>query len=155
MKENKYDDDVFFNKYKEMNRSVQGLEGAGEWSQLKQLLPDFEGKRVLDLGCGYGWHCIYAAQQKAASVHGVDISKKMLAVAEEKSRDYAITYQCSAMEDLQFSKASFDVVISSLAFHYVKDFKQLAAAISTWLTPKGSFVFSVEHPVFTAYGTQD
>ena len=51
MKENKYDDDVFFNKYKEMNRSVQGLEGAGEWSQLKQLLPDFEGKRVLDLGC--------------------------------------------------------------------------------------------------------
>ena len=25
MKENKYDDDVFFNKYKEMNRSVQGL----------------------------------------------------------------------------------------------------------------------------------
>ena len=58
MKENKYDDDVFFNKYKEMNRSVQGLEGAGEWSQLKQLLPDFEGKRVLDLGCGYGWHCI-------------------------------------------------------------------------------------------------
>lgn len=120
MKENKYDDDVFFNKYKEMNRSVQGLEGAGEWSQLKQLLPDFEGKRVLDLGCGYGWHCIYAAQQKAASVHGVDISKKMLAVAEEKSRDYAITYQCSAMEDLQFSKASFDVVISSLAFHYVR-----------------------------------
>lgn len=155
MKENKYDDDVFFNKYKEMNRSVQGLEGAGEWSQLKQLLPDFEGKRVLDLGCGYGWHCIYAAQQKAASVHGVDISKKMLAVAEEKSRDYAITYQCSAMEDLQFPKASFDVVISSLAFHYVKDFKHLAAAISTWLTPKGSFVFSVEHPVFTAYGTQD
>ena len=55
MKENKYDDDVFFNKYKEMNRSVQGLEGAGEWSQLKQLLPDFEGKRVLDLGCGYGY----------------------------------------------------------------------------------------------------
>ena len=76
MKENKYDDDVFFNKYKEMNRSVQGLEGAGEWSQLKQLLPDFEGKRVLDLGCGYGWHCIYAAQQKAASVHGVDNFKK-------------------------------------------------------------------------------
>jgi len=45
MKENKYDDDVFFNKYKEMNRSVQGLEGAGEWSQLKQLLPNFEGKQ--------------------------------------------------------------------------------------------------------------
>lgn len=63
MKENKYDDDVFFNKYKEMNRSVQGLEGAGEWSQLKQLLPDFEGKRVLDLGCGYGWLCGWLSWQ--------------------------------------------------------------------------------------------
>ena len=30
MKENKYDDEVFFNKYKEMSRSVYGLKGAGE-----------------------------------------------------------------------------------------------------------------------------
>ena len=104
MKENKYDDDVFFNKYKEMNRSVQGLEGAGEWSQLKQLLPDFEGKRVLDLGCGYGWHCIYAAQQKAASVHGVDISKKIAGSCGRKKRITLSPINADAMEDLQFSK---------------------------------------------------
>lgn len=30
VKENKYDDEVFFNKYKEMSRSVYGLKGAGE-----------------------------------------------------------------------------------------------------------------------------
>lgn len=155
MKENKYDDDVFFNKYKEMNRSVQGLEGAGEWSQLKRLLPDFKGKRVLDLGCGYGWHCIYAAEHGAAAVTGTDISQKMLAVAMEKSRGYDITYQCSAMEDLHFPPASFDVVISSLAFHYVKDFKPLVLSIAEWLVPQGQFVFSVEHPVFTSYGSQD
>lgn len=97
MKENKYDDDVFFNKYKEMNRSVQGLEGAGEWSQLKQLLPDFEGKRVLDLGCGYGWHCIYAAQQKAASVHGVDISKENAGSCGRKKQRlrYHLSMQCN------------------------------------------------------------
>ena len=79
----------------------------------------------------------------------------MLAVAEEKSKEYAISYQCCAMEELQFPKASFDAVISSLAFHYVKDFEQLAVAISSWLIAGGSFVFSVEHPVFTSYGTQD
>lgn len=54
MKENKYDDDNFFNKYKDMDRSKKGLEGAGEWHELKKMLPDFEGKRVLDLGCGFG-----------------------------------------------------------------------------------------------------
>ena len=30
--------------------------GAGEWHVLKTILPDFTGKRVLDLGCGFGWH---------------------------------------------------------------------------------------------------
>ena len=74
MKENKYDDEIFFRKYSEMNRSKQGLKGAGEWSELQKVLPTFEGLRVLDLGCGYGWHCLYAAQKGASSVLGVDIS---------------------------------------------------------------------------------
>ncbi len=38
-----------------MTRSQQGLRGAGEWWLLKQMMPDFQGQRVLDLGCGYGW----------------------------------------------------------------------------------------------------
>lgn len=63
MKENKYDEEIFFEKYSRMDRSRQGLQAAGEWSELQKLLPDFTGKRVLDLGCGYGWHCRYAAEQ--------------------------------------------------------------------------------------------
>lgn len=48
------------------------------------MLPDFKGKRVLDLGCGYVWHCIYAMENGASSVVGVDISHKMLEVAKGK-----------------------------------------------------------------------
>ena len=33
MKENKYDNAVFFEKYSEMERSKQGLKGAGEWKE--------------------------------------------------------------------------------------------------------------------------
>ena len=68
-----------------MSRSQQGLEGAGEWPALQKLLPNFKGKRVLDLGCGYGWHCIYAMEQGALSATGVDLSEKMLAVARQKT----------------------------------------------------------------------
>ena len=49
MKENKYDDNIFFQKYSQMSRSQQGLAGAGEWETLRKLLPDFKDKRVLDL----------------------------------------------------------------------------------------------------------
>ena len=155
MKENKYDDPRFFEKYSQMARSRKGLAGAGEWHELEKLLPDFHGRRVLDLGCGCGWHCQYAAGHGAASVLGTDISQKMLETARERNPGPSIEYQRAAMEDLRFPEGSFDVVLSSLAFHYVKDFGPLVGDISGWLTPGGSFVFSVEHPVFTAYGSQD
>lgn len=155
MKENRYDDEVFFEKYSQMGRSQKGLEGAGEWKELEKMLPDFRGKRVLDLGCGYGWHCIYAAEHGAALVVGTDISHRMLEVAQEKCRMPQVRFVQSAMEELDYAPGSFDVVISSLAFHYVRDYQELVRKIAKWLVPGGSFVFSVEHPVFTAEGTQD
>lgn len=155
MKENKYDDEVFFRKYSEMNRSKYGLKGAGEWYQLKKLLPDFKDKRVLDLGCGYGWHCAYAAENGAKKVLGVDLSEKMLDTAVKKNASPVITYMRSAMEDLSFANHAFDIVISSLAFHYVEDIVPLFKNIYFWLADNGRFVFSCEHPVFTAEGSQD
>lgn len=155
MKENKYDDEAFFEAYSRFPRSVEGLCAAGEWHELQKLLPDFRGKRVLDLGCGFGWHCIYAAEQGAATVLGTDISQRMLSVARQKTTSPNVTYQCLAMEDLDFPPARFDVVLSSLAFHYTPDFGEICRRVGHCLTAGGDFVFSVEHPVFTAYGTQD
>ena len=61
-----YDDEAFFGNYAQMARSRGGLEAAGEWPQFSALLPqDMSGLDVLDLGCGYGWHCRYAAQRGA------------------------------------------------------------------------------------------
>lgn len=155
MKENKYDDEVFFEKYSQMYRSVYGLQGSGEWHEFEKLLPDFQGKRVLDLGCGYGWHCQYATEHHAQYVLGVDISKRMLETAKQKHAHPQIEYRQIAMEDLTLEPDSFDVVFSSLALHYVKDYEQLVQHIANWLTKGGNFVFSVEHPVFTSYGNQD
>lgn len=78
MKENRYDDPDFFEKYSRMSRSEKGLAGAGEWPVLQAMLPDFTLKQVLDLGCGYGWHCRYAMENGASSVLGIDLSEKML-----------------------------------------------------------------------------
>ncbi|NLT57948.1 MAG: class I SAM-dependent methyltransferase [Clostridiales bacterium] len=154
MRENKYDDDRFFAAYSRFPRSVEGLRAAGEWPELQKLLPDFAGKRVLDIGCGFGWHCIYAAEQGAASVLGIDLSEKMLAVAREKTDFPQVTYRCMAMEEIDFPPQAFEAVISSLVFHYTPDFADICRRIGRCLVPGGDLVFSVEHPVFTAQGPQ-
>jgi len=154
MKQNIYDNENFFGKYSQMERSTKGLAGAGEWETLQQLLPDFSGKRVLDLGCGFGWHCQYAMEHGAKAVTGVDVSEKMLAVAKEKTKA-SIRYIHMPIEEIAFEEQSFDVVISSLALHYIESFEQIARKVAQCLIPGGDFVFSVEHPVFTAYGSQD
>lgn len=154
MRENAYDNPVFFKQYRRFPRSVEGLSAAGEWHALRALLPDFSGKRVLDLGCGFGWHCRYAAQQGAATVLGVDLSEKMLAQARAMTGDPCVTYRQEAIEDCRPAPRSFDIVLSSLAFHYVADIRPVFEAVFQALVPGGAFVFSCEHPVFTAQGSQ-
>lgn len=155
MKENKYDDESFFEKYREFPRSVEGLTAAGEWHELERLLPDFHDARVLDMGCGFGWHCIYAAEHGAKRVLGTDLSERMLERARALTASPAVTYERIAIEDLTFQPAQFDIVLSSLALHYVESFACVCEKVYSWLAPGGTFIFSVEHPVFTAYGTQD
>ena len=155
MKENKYDDELFFEKYSRFPRSVEGLSVAGEWHELQKMIPDFCGKRVLDLGCGFGWHCIYAAEQGAKSITGVDISMKMLTEARKKTKYQNVNYICNSIEDYEYPEKAFDTVISSLAFHYVRSFENICAKVHECLADGGDFIFSVEHPIFTAQGIQD
>ncbi len=155
MKQNKYDDPAFFANYSQMARSIGGLEAAGEWPAFRALLPNLHGKNVLDLGCGFGWHCRYARTQQAQSVVGVDLSEKMIARARESTNDSAIEYRQLAIEDIDFPAEEFDVVLSSLALHYVEHFDTVCRKVHHYLVPEGIFVLSVEHPIFTALAAQD
>ncbi|WP_243136362.1 methyltransferase domain-containing protein [Janthinobacterium tructae] len=54
------------------------------------------------------------------------------------------------LEQLVLPPASYDLVYSSLAFHYIEGYTNLLAAIRQSLQPGGKLVFSIEHPVFMA-----
>jgi SAM-dependent methyltransferase len=155
MNQNIYDDPGFFARYSAMERSIHGLDAAGEWEAFRVLLPELRDKPVLDLGCGFGWHCRYARQQQARSVVGVDLSEKMLARAGEMTNNPGIEYRREAIEDIRFATEEFDVAISSLALHYVEHFDRACQQVYRCLCTGGAFVFSVEHPVFTALEAQD
>lgn len=153
--ENQYDDQAFFDQYAKMARSQHGLEGAGEWETLQSNLPDFKNKKVLDLGCGYGWHCKYAVQQGAKEVIGIDASKKMIEKAEAVNHDSKITYLVDFIDEYSMEPNTYDVILSSLVIHYIEDIESLFKKVSKALSHNGEFIFSVEHPIFTAHGSQD
>lgn len=150
MTQNIYDNPDFFERYSQLSRSVEGLEGAPEWPALRALLPDLRGLKVLDLGCGFGWFCRWAREQGAAQVLGIDVSEKMLARARADTSDPEVAYISADMERLEFSPALFDLIYSSLALHYIERLRELLAQAHRALVPGGRLVFSVEHPVFTA-----
>lgn len=154
MTQNIYDDPTFFDNYAKLKRSVEGLDGAPEWPALRALLPEPRGLRIADLGCGYGWFCRWAAEHEAASVLGLDVSERMLERARADTTNPRIAYRRADLERLDLPAAAFDLVYSSLAFHYIENLPGLFAAIHRALVPNGRLVFSIEHPILTAPSRQ-
>jgi SAM-dependent methyltransferase len=148
--QNIYDDDTFFAAYSQLPRSVEGLDGAPEWPSPQALLPALRGRRVADLGCGFGWFCRWAVQQGAAAVLGIDVSDKMLARARTMTADAAIAYRQQDLERLDLPEGTFDLIYSSLALHYIADLDRLLSVVARALAPGGALVFSIEHPIQTA-----
>ena len=152
MTQNIYDDPVFFAGYGELDRSKRGLDGAAEWPSLRAMLPDLDGRRVVDHGCGFGWFCRFARAAGAAQVLGLDVSGNMLARARVANADPAIAYRQADLEQLDLAAASFDLAYSSLTLHYIEGLAGLLTGVHRALASGGYFVFSIEHPVFTAPG---
>ena len=152
---NEYDNESFFNEYAKMARSQGGLPAAGEWHQLKPLFPRLQGKKVLDLGCGYGWHCKFAEEQGAVQVLGIDISQRMLNEAQKRNTGENIRYRLCNIENYEYPENTWDCVVSNLALHYITDLEGIYQKVYQTLKPGGIFLFNIEHPVFTAGINQD
>jgi SAM-dependent methyltransferase len=150
MAQNVYDDEAFFAAYAQLPRSVRGLDAAPEWPTLRSMLPPVARQSVVDLGCGYGWFCRWAAAAGAAQVTGIDLSERMLARARADTTDPRVTYQRQDLDAVELPVAAFAVAYSSLTIHYLTDLGRFLSAVRDALVPSGALVFSVEHPIFTA-----
>ena len=137
---NEYDNEVFFSEYAKMSRSREGLRAAGEWSQLKPCFPPLQGKTVLDLGCGYGWHCMYAAEQGAARVLGLDLSRKMIEEAKRRNEGAGIEYRICGIEEYEYPENMWDCVISNLALHYIAPIDRIFQKVHKTLKQDGIFL---------------
>lgn len=150
MEQNIFDNETFFNGYRALRERDDNLNILLEQPAMVRLLPEMAEKSVLDLGCGYGHNCMDFVKRGAAEVVGVDISEKMLEVARAESVDEKIKYINMSMTDIMSLGKRFDVIYSSLAFHYVEDFAGFAESLYNVLNSGGWLLFSQEHPIPTA-----
>lgn len=153
MSQNHYDDPVFFEGYLKLRQRPGNLNDTLEQPALRALVGDVAGSRVVDLGCGAGGLCRWLRKEGAAEVLGVDISEKMLKVARSQTCD-GITYVLQSLETLELAAQSIDLVVSSLALHYLPDLGRIATSVKKALCSGGRFVFSIEHPYSTAISPQ-
>lgn len=153
--QNIYDNETFFEGYRKIRENKINANTVFEIPALFSQLPDLHGKTVLDLGCGFGEHCIEYVKMGAERVTGIDISEKMLEVARKENSDPKIEYLMMPMENLATLGLKADVVISSLAFHYVQDFSGVIKAVHALLEDGGVFVFSQENPLCTCHSGGD
>jgi SAM-dependent methyltransferase len=144
-----YDDPRFFGRYQRLRQGSGGLNEDLERPALTRLLPEVAGADVLDLGCGDGSLGRWLADQGARHVLGVDPSARMLALAAGQPRP-RVRYCRASAETLALAPECLDLVVSSLALHYVAGYDALIRRIAGWLRPGGMLVYSVEHPICTA-----
>jgi SAM-dependent methyltransferase len=144
-----YDDPAFFDRYQQLRQRGTGLNEDLEQPALTRLLTAVAGRDVLDVGCGDGALARRLASRGARHVLGIDPSERMLTLAARHPRP-RVRYCRASAETFALAAESLDLVVSSLALHYVAGYDALIRRIASWLRPGGHLVFSVEHPVCTA-----
>ena len=148
--QNIFDNEEFFNGYKQLRENEDNYNVLLEQPAMNRLLPNLSGKRVLDLGCGYGHNCMDFVHRGAERVVGMDISQRMLDIANTESSHERIEYVRMSMTAISRLTEGFDLIYSSLAVHYIEDFEALCKDMYALLNQGGYLLFSQEHPLTTS-----
>jgi ubiquinone/menaquinone biosynthesis C-methylase UbiE len=110
------------------------------------LLPDVQGLRVLDAGCGPGAYSEWLVKH-GAQVVAFDANPKMVRLAKERLGETVQVLQATLEQPLSFlADASFDIVLCPLAMDYVRDWEPTFSEFHRVLKAGGILVFSMEHP---------
>lgn len=149
--QNIFDEPQFYEGYRELRERPVNYNVLLEHPALLRHLPSPAGKDILDLGCGFGEICAHCQQQGARSVTGIDLSQRMLTVARRENAGQNIDFQQLDMREIEQLGRSFDLILSSLAVHYIEDFDALCQSVARCLRPGGIFLFTQEHPLGTCH----
>lgn len=117
--------------------------GAQENRRAMAIFGKIKGKKILDLGCGFGETSVYFAK-KGADVIAVDISNECIRIGKKLAQKYKVKKNCKFMhmlaEDLKFKNNYFDYIFGNGVLHHV-DLNKAAQEVERVLKPQGTAIF--------------
>ena len=122
--------------------------GLNEHPAIRSVIGDATGLEVLDAGCGPGFLARDLLAGGAKRVAAFDVSPRMVELARDCAGERADIFIADMAQPLDRLKdASFDLVVSSLALDYVRDWSRPLREFHRVLRDSGRLVFSVQHPM--------
>lgn len=114
-----------------------------------QILPEVEGLKGLDIGCGEGYNTRQLARL-GAKMHAIDISEIFIryAQAREMEEPCGIDYQVASAVQLPFGDETFDFATGFMSFMDIPETEKVLTEAYRVLTPGGFLQFSITHPCF-------
>ncbi|MCW6506588.1 bifunctional 2-polyprenyl-6-hydroxyphenol methylase/3-demethylubiquinol 3-O-methyltransferase UbiG [Lichenifustis flavocetrariae] len=109
---------------------------------LDRLVPDWQKRRILDLGCG-GGYMAEALAERGAHVVGVDPSGAAIAAARDHAQagGLLIDYRVGVGEAIPVESRMMDIVVCVDVLEHVVDLDAVLAEVGRVLRPGGLFVF--------------
>jgi len=126
--------------YDEIGRFYDEVREADERliDHIRRRLPDAEGLRVLEIGCGTGNYADLFQRKMMARgwrVHGTDPAQGMLERARAKNSNLVL--RPGSAESIPWEDASFDFVYMTAVVQHVSDIRQMFSECERVLAPLG------------------
>lgn len=145
-----YDRGVYHFAYGGMGPDNELL-GRAMSGWLQENYPEFQPRRILDVGCGPGFSTLpWKRLYPDAEVHGIDISAPMIRYAHARAEDMEVSVHLSQQDAAQtdFPDGYFDLVTSCLLTHEnpVPQIRKMFAEGHRLLRSGGMMLIDGAHP---------
>lgn len=116
-----------------------------------QMVGDVRGKRVLDIGSGYGNTALKLAQQ-GAIVTSIDIAPKLIEGCKYRAAKHNLDIEFLVMDatNMSFAPESFDIILGFRTVHHLQNIKKFFADSKKLLRP-GGFLIVVEPQKYSPF----
>lgn len=111
---------------------------------------DLKDKKILDIGCGFGWFELHALKKRVGEIVGMEITREDLATAKKFIKDTRASFVIGGALKLPFKDKSFDTVVSwEVIEHIPKNTEQMMfSEVYRVLKPSGKFYLSTPYNSF-------